>query len=193
MTRKVSENIDSFGAWLLTFLRRESSCWVGYIRGAATLFNFVKRRWITASVSRSNFRRNSLKWLEETPIKVIVYKRIQLRIFKYVCFKLFKKLFKSKPVPFSLFLSIHPFYHFSNIETRPNIIDPDSCRWETLYPFLVVKVPGKCLRVSSTDPFPKNHSNLLSSLLPSDCHTCLTCISLFGIVRGIRVATSNVS
>lgn len=153
--RKVSENIDSFGAWLLTFLRRESSCWVGYIRGAATLFNFVKRRWITASVSRSNFRRNSLKWLEETPIKVIVYKRIQLRIFKYVCFKLFKKLFKSKPVPFSLFLSIHPFYHFSNIETRPNIIDPDSCRLRDTVSFSRYKSAWKVPEGVINRPFPQ--------------------------------------
>lgn len=153
--RKVSENIDSFGAWLLTFLRRESSCWVGYIRGAATLFNFVKRRWITASVSRSNFRRNSLKWLEETPIKVIAYKRIQLRIFKYVCFKLFKKLFKSKSVPFFLFLSIHPFYHFSNIETRPNIIDPDSCRLRDTVSFSRCKSAWKVPEGVINRPFPQ--------------------------------------
>lgn len=130
------------------------------------------------------FRRSSLKWLEKTPIKVIVYKWIQLRIFKYV----------SHFLSLSIHLGIYPFYHFPNIE--PNIRSR-LVGWETLapvYPFLVIKVwkvpegvinrsfPQKPFQPPLWSPFPR--LSYLSYLYFSH---------LFGIVRGIRVATSNVS
>lgn len=141
-----------------------------YPRGSYPLQ--FRKTSLNNSVSQKQFR-NSLKWLEE--IKVIVHKWIQLRIFKYVsiqiCFKLFKTI-KSLSLFLSIHLGIYPFCHFSNIRTRLG--------WETLAPvcpFLIIKVWKVSEDVINRLFLSKNLSNLLSSLLPLDCHTCLTCIS----------------